>query len=130
MQVANYGIGGHYDAHYDIQNKDKEPDSPMIVTKDPNGIVYPTGDRMSTLMLYLSEVQRGGYTVFPHLGLYVPPVKGSAVYWHNIKRSGRSDKNMQHSGCPVVLGSKWVANKWIREIPNIFHRKCTGNIDV
>ena len=128
--MANYGIGGHYDAHMDTQIKDKEPDSPMVMTMDHDLKKYPTGDRMSTFMLYLTEVLRGGYTVFPRLGIYVPPVKGAAVYWHNIKRSGRGDKYTLHSGCPVLLGSKWVANKWIRELANMFHRKCTGNINV
>ena len=32
---------------------------------------YNTGDRMSTLMLYLSEVTAGGYTAFPRLGVAV-----------------------------------------------------------
>ena len=32
---------------------------------------YNTGDRMSTLMLYLTEVTAGGYTAFPRLGVAV-----------------------------------------------------------
>jgi prolyl 4-hydroxylase len=36
---------------------------------------------------------------------------------------------MLHGGCPVVLGSKWVANKWIREAAQIFHNKCVGHIN-
>ena len=34
-----------------------------------------------------------------------------------------------HGGCPVVVGSKWVGNKWIREYANTFHNKCIDNID-
>ena len=26
-------------------------------------------------------------------------------------------------------GSKWVANKWIREYANAFHNKCVDHID-
>ena len=124
LQLARYGIGGYYDVHQD----------PLFVYKDPNFIAksiestgpssYNTGDRMSTLMFYLSDVTKGGYTAFPRLGVFSPPVKGSALFWHNIKRSGWSDMAMLHGGCPVLLGSKVVANKWVREVANIFHRKC------
>ena len=124
LQLARYGIGGYYDVHQD----------PLFVYKDPNFIAqsiestgpssYSTGDRMSTLMYYLSDVTEGGYTVFPRLGVFSQPVRGSALFWHNIDSCGWSDMAMLHGGCPVMLGSKLVANKWIREVANIFHRKC------
>ena len=124
LQLARYGIGGYYDIHQD----------PLFVYKDPSFIArsiestgpssYPTGDRMSTLMFYLSDVTQGGFTSFPRLGVFSPPVKGSAVFWHNIDRAGWSDMAMLHGGCPVLMGTKVVANKWIREVANIFHRKC------
>ena len=129
MQIANYGIGGHYGNHQDPMYVYKEPqDVPPMNIEPPVGS-YTTGDRMSTFMLYLSEVPRGGYTAFARLGVAVPPTRGSAVFWNNIRRSGRSDMHMLHSGCPVLLGSKWVANKWVREFANMFHRKCTGHVD-
>ena len=71
----------------------------------------------------------GGKTAFPRLGVSITPSKGSAVFWYNIKRSGRTDMAMLHGGCPVLLGSKWVANKWVREAANIFTRPCVGHID-
>ena len=37
-----------------------------------------------TFMVYLSDVEAGGHTVFPNLGLSVPPVRGSALFWHTI----------------------------------------------
>ena len=52
------------------------------------------------------------------------PELGSAVLWHNLYEDGWSDMTMLHGGCPVLLGRKIVANKWIREVANIFHRKC------
>ena len=27
-------------------------------------------------------------------------------------------------GCPVMVGSKWITNKWIRSNSNMFTRKC------
>ena len=74
LQVANYGIGGQYYNHMDMQIEDKDPDtSPMVKTtdgdfKDPKAVYYSTGDRMTTLMLYLTKVPKGGNTVFPRSG--------------------------------------------------------------
>ena len=131
LQIANYGIGGHYQSHQD----------PMFVYKDPEFLVYSvenkngrppyvTGDRLATFMLYLSEVPLGGWTAFPRLGVAIAPTKGSAVFWYNLKSSGKSDMAMLHGGCPVVLGSKWVANKWIRENANMFHNPCGPHVNV
>ena len=59
-QVANYGIGGHYSAHQDPMFVYKEPtDLPVRnIEEDPHikREPYITGDRMSTFMIYLSEV--------------------------------------------------------------------------
>ena len=77
-----------------------------------------------------TKVPKGGYTAFPRLGIAVQPEKGSAVFWHNLRRSGRGDMAMLHGACPVLLGSKWVANKWVRETANMFHRKCIGHINL
>ena len=54
---------------------------PLFVYKDHNYIAesveaqgrdaYLTGDRMSTLMFYLTEVTAGGLTAFPRLGVAV-----------------------------------------------------------
>ncbi|CAB3248041.1 unnamed protein product [Arctia plantaginis] len=61
----------------------------------------------------LSSVSRGGATVFPYLGVSVPPVKGAALFWYNLHSSGEPNHAMLHAGCSVLRGSKWVATKWI-----------------
>ena len=124
LQLGSYGIGGYYDVHQD----------PLFVYKDHNYVAssleatgeasYQTGDRMSTLMFYLNHVTAGGHTAFPRLGVSVRPERGSAVLWHNIQEDGWTDMHMLHGGCPVLLGRKIVANKWIREVANMFHRRC------
>ena len=44
--------------------------------------------------------------------------------WYNLKPNGDGDDNTRHAGCPVLLGSKWVANKWIHERGQEFRRPC------
>lgn len=63
----------------------------------------------SSLLLWpqLSDVAAGGKTVFPEAGVAVPPVKGAAVFWFNIKKNGYFNKRTLHGGCPVLLGQKW-----------------------
>ncbi|XP_046673033.1 prolyl 4-hydroxylase subunit alpha-2-like isoform X4 [Homalodisca vitripennis] len=102
-QVACYGLGGEYKLH-----KDALQGTSLSETNRQ-------GQRIATVMLYLNNVTRGGYTVFPLLKVAVAPIKGSAVYWYNILHDSKDDDRSLHGGCPVLLGSKWVLNKWIRE---------------
>ncbi|XP_077968334.1 prolyl 4-hydroxylase subunit alpha-2-like [Styela clava] len=102
LQVATYGIGGHYVPHFDWHKKNETEE-------------YTFSNRIGTFMLYLSDVEQGGSTIFLHPGLAVPPVKGSALFWHNLDKSGSLDNRTKHSACHVLVGNKWVANKWIRE---------------
>ena len=85
---------------------------------------YRTGDRMSTLMFYLSSVQAGGRTVFPRVGAGVRPEAGSAVFWYNLQEDGQQSELSLHGACPTALGIKWVSNKWIREGAQIYRRPC------
>lgn len=122
LQLSNYGLGGHYNAHYDhnVDRLNKSEDSVMI---------QEAGDRMATLMIYLNSVEAGGATVFPDLNLGTRPVKNAAVFWYNYKHSGVSEPKSLHAGCPVLIGEKWVANKWIREFGQEFRRPCELTID-
>ncbi|CAG7816864.1 unnamed protein product, partial [Allacma fusca] len=59
-------------------------------------------------------------------GIATVPRKGSAVFWYNLLRSGAVDSNSWHGSCPVILGEKWIANKWIRNYDQMFSQdhKC------
>lgn len=39
-------------------------------------------------------------------------------------RSGEGDLRTRHAACPVLLGIKWVSNKWIHEAGQEFRRPC------
>ena len=54
----------------------------------------------------LNTVAAGGATVFPLLGVAAPPSAGSALFWYNLRRSGRPDHRTVHASCPVLLGAK------------------------
>ncbi|KAM9538777.1 prolyl 4-hydroxylase subunit alpha-2 [Salvelinus alpinus] len=112
LQVANYGIGGQYEPHFD--NK---------LTNDTD---YMTrGGRIATILIYMSDVAVGGSTVFPDIGAALRPYKGSAVLWYNLLQNGEEDARTLHAACPVFVGNKWVANKWVRAHGQEFRRRCS-----
>jgi hypothetical protein len=41
------------------------------------------GPRIVTFMIYLTDVELGGHTVFPQAGISVRPTAGDALYWFN-----------------------------------------------
>nr|CAH0108384.1 unnamed protein product [Daphnia galeata] len=112
LQVCNYGIGGHYEPHYDYARKGE-------VQKD-----FGWGNRIATWLYYMSDVEAGGATVFPKINLALWPQKGSAAFWYNLHPNGEGDDLTQHAACPVLSGSKWVSNKWIHERNQEFRRPC------
>ncbi|XP_039624914.1 prolyl 4-hydroxylase subunit alpha-1-like isoform X3 [Polypterus senegalus] len=114
LQVANYGLGGQYEPHFDFGRKD-EPDAFKELG---------TGNRVATWLFYMSDVAAGGATVFPEVGASVWPKKGTAVFWYNLFASGEGDYSTRHAACPVLVGNKWVSNKWIHERGQEFRRPC------
>ncbi|XP_025967234.2 prolyl 4-hydroxylase subunit alpha-3 isoform X2 [Dromaius novaehollandiae] len=113
LQVVNYGLGGHYEPHFDHATSRK---SPLYRMK--------SGNRIATVMIYLSSVEAGGSTAFIYANFSVPVVKNAALFWWNLRRSGEGDGDTLHAACPVLAGDKWVANKWIHEHGQEFRRPC------
>ncbi len=122
LQVANYGLAGAYNQHHDTSS---DPDFRMIYRDLPEFLA--NGPRVATVMAYLSQVEAGGATVFPNLGIGVRPRRGDVLVWFNLNKNGVLDKRTFHGGCPVIKGSKWIANKWIKWYPQFKTLPCTLN---
>jgi prolyl 4-hydroxylase len=99
LQVLHYGPGQEYKAHHDFFSL-KSPAS--------------RNNRISTLIIYLNDVEEGGETVFPLLRLEVKPKRGSALYFEYFYRQQALNDLTLHSSVPVVRGEKWVATQWMR----------------
>ncbi|OWF53001.1 Prolyl 4-hydroxylase subunit alpha-1 [Mizuhopecten yessoensis] len=102
LQVGNYGMGGQYEPHFDWFGKEQVD----VLTE------YKA-NRIATMLFYLSDVQAGGATVFPLIDVHIPVKKGAAAFWLNLDDELEGVQNTLHAGCPVLFGSKWIANKWI-----------------
>jgi prolyl 4-hydroxylase len=106
LQVLRYEAGGEYRAHHDYFDPAKPGSADHLAV---------AGQRVATVILYLGDVERGGGTHLPKVGLDVRPRKGSALYFADVDADGRIDPATLHAGLPVVHGVKLIATKWLRE---------------
>lgn len=117
LHILHYEASQHYAPHYDYFH-------------DPLNTLNG-GQRLATMLLYLSDVEEGGETVFPssdtklnvgnpsfsmcgQQGVAVKPHVGDALLFWNQTPNGTLDTFSLHSGCPVIRGNKWSATKWMR----------------
>lgn len=107
ISVIHYPEGGEFLPHVDFL----EPDSagPRVFGSE--------GDRIATVVVYLNQVEAGGATCFPALGLEISPQTGSALYFTYQQPDGRPDAASLHAGRPVLSGEKWIATFWFHERP-------------
>lgn len=110
LQVLSYGPGDEYRPHYDWF----DPGLP-----GPRKHMEHGGQRVGTFIMYLSDVESGGSTSFPHVGFEVFPSMGSAVFFANVTAAGEPDPKTLHAGTPVISGSKLIATKWLRQRPYV-----------
>ncbi|KAG4914541.1 hypothetical protein AAZX31_19G016600 [Glycine max] len=117
MQILHYENGQKYEPHFDYFH-DKA-----------NQVMG--GHRIATVLMYLSDVEKGGETIFPnaeakllqpkdeswsecaHKGYAVKPQKGDALLFFSLHLDASTDTKSLHGSCPVIEGEKWSATKWI-----------------
>lgn len=99
LQVLHYKIGQEYKAHFDFFSS-------------ANKLV--SNPRVSTLVMYLNDVEHGGETFFPKLNFSVAPQKGMAVYFEYFYNDNTLNELTLHGGAPVIRGDKWAATQWMR----------------
>ncbi|MFC5602498.1 2OG-Fe(II) oxygenase [Sporosarcina koreensis] len=100
LQILRYTPGQQYKAHYDFFSS-----STKVVNNN----------RISTLVMYLNDVEEGGETYFPQLNFSVSPKKGMAVYFEYFYNDQALNDLTLHGGAPVITGEKWVATQWMRK---------------
>ncbi|CAM6122875.1 unnamed protein product [Calypogeia fissa] len=129
LQILHYGAGQKYLSHYDY-------------AEYPSSVLAQHGGQcIATVLMYLSDVQAGGETLFPagelnynknktlegqysecaKHGLAIRPKKGMALLFWTLSPDVRKDLRSINSGCPVLEGDKWTATKWlhVEKWPNI-----------
>ena len=82
------------------------------------------GERILTFMIYLSNVEAGGSTVFPQPGISIKPQIGKALFWFNIGPKHQYDSRTFHIACPVLHGNKWIVTKWHRWVSSFKNYPC------
>jgi prolyl 4-hydroxylase len=105
IQILHYLPGAEYKPHFDYFDP-KLPGNERVLAQG--------GQRIATVVMYLNDVESGGSTVFPEIGLDVLPHKGNAVFFAYSSERGELDSRTLHGGSPVTSGEKWIATKWIR----------------
>lgn len=106
IQILNYGTSGEYRPHFDYFPPQRAGSARPLTEG---------GQRVATLIMYLNDVEEGGQTIFPDIGLAVSPCKGNAVYFSYFNSLGQIDPLTLHGGAPVIQGEKWIATKWMRQ---------------
>ena len=106
-QLVFYGPGNEYKPHFDAFDKN---------TEEGRNNWFPGGQRVLTALAYLNDVEEGGETDFPDVGVSIKPNKGDVVIFHNCIE-GTSDIHPKalHGGSPVIKGEKWAVNLWFRQ---------------
>lgn len=123
VQILRYKETQYYSAHLDNWDPAFYSDSAWFE--------YGHNNRFITVFWYLTDVEKGGETLFPRAnglpqpsdmwscerGLKVKPEKGAVIFWYSLHPNGNTDPNGLHGACPVEEGQKWSANYWVWNKP-------------
>lgn len=107
MQVVKYEPNGYYNPHYDASCDDR----PECVEFEKNG-----GQRVVTMIIYLTDQYEGGATNFPRLNIDYKLPKNTGILFYSLEKNGNKCHPLSlHAGTPVISGQKYIANIWLRE---------------
>lgn len=106
IQILHYAPGAEYRPHFDFFE-------PAFAGNE--AVLSMGGQRVASLVIYLNDVEAGGATLFPKVGLEVLPRQGHGVYFAYTDENGELDRRTLHSGTPVIAGEKWIATKFFRQ---------------
>lgn len=104
VQVAMYEKEGKFNAHFDAcSDEDAEYCEKM------NNY---SGQRKTTLLVYLNEEFSGGETEFIDIGISIKPKTGNAILFINTFANEEVVPQSIHRAQPVLDGYKWIATVW------------------
>mmetsp|Transcript_10336 Transcript_10336/g.15539 ORF Transcript_10336/g.15539 Transcript_10336/m.15539 type:complete len:504 (-) Transcript_10336:508-2019(-) len=87
LQLLRYHEGQFYRTHHDfIDNQEK----------------FPAGPRLLTAFLYLNDVEEGGGTNFPRLGITVNPKRGRLLLWPSVLDSDPTKKRWKDTSSGIT----------------------------
>jgi prolyl 4-hydroxylase len=122
LQILRYEDGQKYEPHndffWDLQNSD-----PAM-----------GGQRVATVLAYLTTPEEGGETVFPQGradgstdgpewspcargNLAVKATRGDALLFYSMTPTGEPDGTSLHASCPTLKGRKYSMTKWSHVYP-------------
>ncbi|XP_068140891.1 prolyl 4-hydroxylase subunit alpha-2 [Drosophila tropicalis] len=112
LAAGNYGLGSYFPEHSDYRDIKVSPQ------------LNETGDRLATILFYLSDVEQGGQTIFPLANVTVQPKKGSALFWFNLHNDGEPNIKSLHGVCPIIEGNRWILTTTFFEWDQMFRKPC------
>ena len=111
--ITHYAVGQNFKTHPDyFISLDTE-----IHKKATHQRCKMGGNRVSTVILYLNDVIKGGETYFPWLNLKIKSEQGNMVQFDYDYEDFMNNIHSEHAGMPVLEGEKWIITIWVREQP-------------
>ena len=103
IQGQKYSVGQEFKRHVDFFD-------PILVQENKT----VKGQRTWTFMIYLNDVEEGGYTSFPYAFASIIPKVGRAVIWNNLNNKDGNEFS-SHCGMPIIKGEKYILTKWFKD---------------
>ena len=108
LNVLRYVPGEQYRPHFDFFDPRVARFREELATR---------GQRVATVLVYLSDDFEGGETSFEQLGFRFRGAPGDAIVFRNVDSAGEPDRRTLHAGLAPTSGEKWLISKWIRDRP-------------